>query len=154
MNESYFLTNSLQRLFAVFLHLCVGATNLIINILCVSRVFPISAAASGLIISYVASCSIMVTTCTKALGQLEQLLSSVERVCEYAFDIPQEAQYHSDDVNRPPDNWPDKGGVNFTDVSLRYREGLPLVLKGISIDIKPGEKIGICGRTGAENWIT
>ncbi|GME90645.1 unnamed protein product [Ambrosiozyma monospora] len=30
-----------------------------------------------------------------------------------------------------------------------YREGLPLVLKGISIDIKPGEKIGICGRTGA-----
>ncbi|GMG40269.1 unnamed protein product [Ambrosiozyma monospora] len=149
MNESYFLTNSLQRLFAIFLHLCVAVTNLIISMLCVSRVFPISAAASGLIISYLASFSLMVIGSSRALGQLEQLLSSVERICEYAFDIPQEAQYDSDDFNKTPDTWPSEGGVNFTDVNLRYREGLPLVLNGLSIDIKPGEKIGICGRTGA-----
>ena len=31
----------------------------------------------------------------------------------------------------------------------RYREGLDLVLKGVSLRIKPREKIGICGRTGA-----
>ncbi|GME86756.1 unnamed protein product [Ambrosiozyma monospora] len=126
MNESYFMTNSLQRLFAISLHICIATTNLIISVLCVSRVFPISAAASGLIISYLASFSLMVIGSSKALGQLEQLLSSVERVCEYAFDIPQEAQYDSDDTNRPPDNWPAKGGVNFSDVNLRYREGLPL----------------------------
>lgn len=39
--------------------------------------------------------------------------------------------------------------MSFQDVQLRYRPELPLVLKGISFDIKPGEKVGIIGRTGA-----
>ena len=34
-------------------------------------------------------------------------------------------------------------------MSFKYREDLPLVLKQITLDIKPGEKIGIVGRTGA-----
>ena len=33
--------------------------------------------------------------------------------------------------------------------STRYREGLDLVLKDIDLDIKPHEKIGVVGRTGA-----
>ena len=32
---------------------------------------------------------------------------------------------------------------------LRYRKGLPLVLKGVNVSIKAGEKIGVVGRTGA-----
>jgi len=32
---------------------------------------------------------------------------------------------------------------------MRYREGLPLVLKNITLDIKPQEKIGVVGRTGS-----
>ena len=35
------------------------------------------------------------------------------------------------------------------DYATRYRPGLDLVLKGINLQIKPGEKIGIVGRTGA-----
>ena len=32
---------------------------------------------------------------------------------------------------------------------MKYREGLPLVLKNISFEIRDGEKVGIVGRTGA-----
>lgn len=32
---------------------------------------------------------------------------------------------------------------------MRYREGLPLVLKSVSFKIFSGEKVGIVGRTGA-----
>ena len=32
---------------------------------------------------------------------------------------------------------------------MRYREGLDLVLKSLNLEIKPGEKIGVCGRTGS-----
>jgi len=34
-------------------------------------------------------------------------------------------------------------------LEMRYREDLPLVLKGINLTFKPGEKVGIVGRTGA-----
>ena len=65
----------------------------------------------------------------------------------------------------PPPSWPAGGMIKFTNVKLAYREGLPLVLKGIKLQVNPGEKasctcslpiqlltifqIGIVGRTGA-----
>ena len=48
-----------------------------------------------------------------------------------------------------PDDWPTAGAIELEDVELRYRPELPLVLKGISFKIRPGEKVGIIGRTGA-----
>ena len=41
----------------------------------------------------------------------------------------------------PPASWPEKGAVKAIDLALRYREGLDLVLKGINVDIKAGEKV-------------
>lgn len=41
------------------------------------------------------------------------------------------------------------GQIEFKDLKARYRKDLPEVLKGINCIIKPGEKIGIVGRTGA-----
>ncbi len=38
--------------------------------------------------------------------------------------------------------------VSFQDVHMRYRPGLPLVLKGLTITIQPGTNCGIVGRTG------
>lgn len=51
--------------------------------------------------------------------------------------------------HRPPISWPAHGGVEFKNYSTRYREGLDLVLKNINLSIKPHEKIGVVGRTGA-----
>jgi ATP-binding cassette subfamily C (CFTR/MRP) protein 1 len=48
-----------------------------------------------------------------------------------------------------PDDWPTAGAIEFENVQLRYRPELPLVLKGISFKVRPGEKVGIIGRTGA-----
>lgn len=42
-----------------------------------------------------------------------------------------------------------KGELEFKDVCLRYRENLGLALNNLNFKVKPGEKIGIVGRTGA-----
>jgi ATP-binding cassette, subfamily C (CFTR/MRP), member 1 len=69
-------------------------------------------------------------------------------------ELPDEEQTEDSDkmsvavVNKTKDLWPTKGSVVFDDVKLRYGEELPNVLKGVSFSIKPGMKVGICGRTG------
>lgn len=39
--------------------------------------------------------------------------------------------------------------IEFRDVWVKYRPNLDFVLKGLSFCVKPKEKIGIVGRTGA-----
>ena len=48
-----------------------------------------------------------------------------------------------------PSSWPDHGLVEFDNVCLRYRDGLPLALNGLSFAIEPGKRCGVVGRTGA-----
>ena len=45
--------------------------------------------------------------------------------------------------------WPGSGAIEAKNVKLKYRDGLPLVLKGASFAVKSGERVGIVGRTGA-----
>ncbi|XP_071499551.1 ATP-binding cassette sub-family C member 3-like [Diadema antillarum] len=80
-------------------------------------------------------------------SELETNIVAVERVKEYA-ETPTEAAAIVPD-NRPAPSWPQEGGVKFINYSTRYREGLDLVIKGIDLTIKSGEKVGIVGRTGA-----
>lgn len=47
-----------------------------------------------------------------------------------------------------PNSWPEQGGISYVDVRLRYHRDAPLALNGLSLDIMPGQKLGICGRTG------
>jgi len=45
----------------------------------------------------------------------------------------------------PDQGWPSKGQINFVDVELRYRDDLPLILKGLNLSISGGEKVSLHG---------
>lgn len=59
--------------------------------------------------------------------------------------IEQEAP-HEIPVNKPPSTWPANGSIVFKDVTMSYRSGLPQVLRGISMAVQGGERIGVVGR--------
>ena len=71
-------------------------------------------------------------------AQNEQNFNAVERILYYT-DLPSEGDYTKPDDPAP--SWPEKGEIQFKDVDLAYREGLPLVLKGVSFSVRPGEKV-------------
>ncbi|KAI1312629.1 hypothetical protein EDD11_002901 [Mortierella claussenii] len=73
-------------------------------------------------------------------------LVAVERVHEYSSKH-MEAPTHTG--VKLPTNWPSEGRIAFKNYSTRYREGLDLVIKNVSFEVKPSERIGIVGRTGA-----
>lgn len=82
-----------------------------------------------------------------AWTDLETSLSAVSRVRRFAATAPPEE--NTDTCVTPPENWPTEGSVHFSNLVAAYsEEGLP-VLRGIDLEIKAGEKAGICGRTGS-----
>lgn len=48
-----------------------------------------------------------------------------------------------------PKNWPDQGKIQIQNLSVRYDSSLKPVLKHVNALISPGQKIGICARTGS-----
>ena len=66
---------------------------------------------------------------------------------QYTTDdiVPQEAPHEIPDSKSAPE-WPHDGAIEFRNVQMSYRAGLPNVLKGISISVEGGEKIGVVGR--------
>ncbi|KAI9818496.1 MAG: hypothetical protein M1827_000555 [Pycnora praestabilis] len=107
----------------------------------------IDAGAAGLSLTYAVTFTENVLWLVRLYAYNEQNMNSVERIKEY-LDVDQEAKAHIKET-RPAANWPSQGSVQFISYTTRYREDLDPVLKKISFNILPGEKVGIVGRTGA-----
>ncbi|XP_019356117.1 ATP-binding cassette sub-family C member 10 isoform X1 [Alligator mississippiensis] len=100
----------------------------------------------GLALSYALSVTNLLSGLISSFTQTETMMVSVERTEEYTTDIPMEPQEHL--VQVPPD-WPSQGHVEFQQVVLEYRPGLPHALDGVTFTVYSGEKVGIVGRTGS-----
>lgn len=92
------------------------------------------------------SISVSLSNFSNATTDLENRMNSAERVLAY-FDLPSEAPDHIPD-NEPPTNWPAQGEITIKDLVIEYKKGMP-VLRDLSCHIRPREKVGIVGRTGA-----
>ncbi|XP_064537338.1 multidrug resistance-associated protein 1 isoform X7 [Drosophila montana] len=102
----------------------------------------------GLSVSYALQVTQTLNWLVRMSSDIETNIVSVERIKEYG-ETKQEAAWELDEDKKKPKNWPEDGRVEFKDFQVRYREGLELVLRGVSFNINGGEKVGIVGRTGA-----
>uniref|UniRef100_A0A4W3JI11 ATP-binding cassette, sub-family C (CFTR/MRP), member 10 n=1 Tax=Callorhinchus milii TaxID=7868 RepID=A0A4W3JI11_CALMI len=100
----------------------------------------------GLALSYALSITNVLSGLVSNFTQTEMQMVSVERIEEYSTEIPTEPQHSTLQV---PDTWPAQGLVEFRDVVLRYRPGLPRALNRVNFQIRVGERVGIVGRTGS-----
>ena len=53
------------------------------------------------------------------------------------------------EMGEAEESWPYLGAVEFRDVTMSYRPGLPPVLKDLSCYVEPGSRVGSVGRTGS-----
>ncbi|XP_043683574.1 multidrug resistance-associated protein 1 isoform X8 [Vespula pensylvanica] len=107
----------------------------------------ISAGIVGLSVSYALQITQTLNWLVRMTSDVETNIVAVERIKEYG-ETPQEAPWVNPE-NVPPKEWPAEGHVEFKDYKVRYREGLDLILHGLTFSVKGGEKVGIVGRTGA-----
>ncbi|KAI9441690.1 ATP-binding cassette transporter [Lactarius indigo] len=102
----------------------------------------IDAALAGFILAFAST----VTNDVRRFVSLEQSMVALERVKEYS-DLEIEPPEFVEP--RPPKSWPSNGEIECENLVIRYAPALPDVLHNLNFSVKPGEKVGILGRTGS-----
>ncbi|XP_053685764.1 probable multidrug resistance-associated protein lethal(2)03659 [Sabethes cyaneus] len=103
----------------------------------------------GLAITQVFNLIFMCQWGMRQTAELENQMTSVERVVEYAEVEPEPPLETVDPLKKPLQDWPADGRIKFEYFSLRYAHNSDPVLKDLNLAIEAKEKIGIVGRTGA-----
>ena len=111
----------------------------------------------GLLISYSIKLINYMYDTFKRFGFLTELLISFERCNSYTKIIQEKndskeninVELYTNKTNKKVKSFISKGKINFINYSVKYRPETPLILKNITLEIKPGEKIGVVGRTGS-----
>lgn len=146
MNGAYYLTFANQRWLSIRLDVVGNLLVFTVAILVVAQRFSVDPSIGGLVLSYILSIVALIQFSVRQLAEVENAMNAVERLYYYGKEIEEEAPLHTVEVRK---SWPEKGEIIFDQVEMRYRENLPLVLQGLTMHVRGGERIGIVGRTGA-----
>lgn len=149
MDSAYLLTLSNQRWVTCRLDLVAISAVTTAGLMVVLLRHGVDPSVSGLVLSYCLAITQMMQLAVRQLSEVENAMVSTERLYEYGSDIPQEPSQQMEGVSAVPESWPNRGEITMVNVQLRYRPGLPLVLNGLDMSIRGGERIGLVGRTGA-----
>ncbi|XP_078581258.1 ATP-binding cassette sub-family C member 5-like [Branchiostoma floridae x Branchiostoma japonicum] len=128
--------------------LLVISVNMTTALLVVLFQGTIPASQAGLALTYALQIAGLVQHLVRITAETESTFTSVERLRHYIKGLEWEAPETIKDAD-PSGTWPEEGSIQLLNLSMRYRENLPLVLKSVTCYIRSCEKIGIVGRTGS-----
>uniref|UniRef100_UPI00398E8089 ATP-binding cassette sub-family C member 8 isoform X5 n=1 Tax=Pristiophorus japonicus TaxID=55135 RepID=UPI00398E8089 len=113
-----------------------------------SLYYGLSSGLVGLGLIYALMISNYLNWMVRNLADMEVQLGAVQRI-NSLLKIETENYDGLLSSSQIPPNWPDEGEIKIQNLSVRYDSTLKPVLKNVNAHIRPGQKVGICGRTGS-----
>ena len=101
----------------------------------------------ALLLNYSTSLENTLSSFLLDISSFQNTMISMERCLKYS-DIIKEAASRTQ-KDKELSQWPYEGGIVFHKFSARYRPNTKIKLHKLSLTIKPGEKVGIVGRSGS-----
>ncbi|KAL2913384.1 hypothetical protein HK105_207129 [Polyrhizophydium stewartii] len=151
-NRCYYLSLIVQRWIQLRLEAFNAIPVFMASIFAVLAKTSVGPGVVGLVVTYAIQVTAMFTWMIRQTTEIEINMNAAERLIHYIEELTPEAP----DVLPPgapgaslDASWPHAGMIEVRDAVLRYRADLPPVLHGVSFVVRPGEKVGIVGRTGA-----
>ncbi|XP_020569948.1 ATP-binding cassette sub-family C member 9 isoform X1 [Oryzias latipes] len=102
----------------------------------------------GLGLTYALTVSNYLNWVVRNLADLEVQMAAVTKVNSF-LGTESENYEGSMEASQVPQDWPQDGEIKIQGLCVRYDPLLKPVLKHVNAYIKPGQKVGICGRTGS-----
>ena len=145
----FYLLLMVQQWLTLVLDLITTALALLVVGLAVRLRASVSVGLTGVSLVQLISFTETVKILIQFWTSLETSIGAVARIKQFGEE--------TGDENLPgegavlPVAWPDAGRIDIRGLSASYGENAEIkALDGITLSIKPGEKVGICGRTGRQ----
>ncbi|KAM0225506.1 hypothetical protein ACHAQD_001442 [Fusarium lateritium] len=146
----FYLLMIVQRWLVLVLDLTTAALALLLVGLAVRLREEVDVGLTGVSLVQLISLSETVNMLIQFWTSIETSIGAVARIKQFAEETGEESL--PGETQEPPTQWPDKGAIQISDLSASYGDGKGDVIKAldaVSLEIKAGEKVGICGRTGS-----
>uniref|UniRef100_A0A8C1JAG9 ATP-binding cassette, sub-family C (CFTR/MRP), member 8 n=1 Tax=Cyprinus carpio TaxID=7962 RepID=A0A8C1JAG9_CYPCA len=102
----------------------------------------------GLGLTYALMVSNYLNWMVRNLADMEVQLGAVKKIKALLRTVPENYEGLLS-ASQVPEGWPQQGKIQIQNLSVRYDSTLKAVLKHVNAHISPGQKVGICGRTGS-----
>ncbi|OAP58615.1 hypothetical protein AYL99_07705 [Fonsecaea erecta] len=143
----FYLMYCIQQWLGVVLDLLVTALVTILMVIIVAKRQSIEPGLVGLGLLSTVNLSSNLTNLVRTWTQLETSIGAISRLRNFVTEV--ESEHQAWEVESVPNQWPEHGQVSFTGFGASYSPDSMLVLRDIDLDVRRGEKLGICGRSGS-----
>ncbi|KAK6823394.1 hypothetical protein RU639_006092 [Aspergillus parasiticus] len=149
--KPFYLLLSIQRWLSLVLNLIVAALTILIVGVALALRKHVDPGLLGVALVMMVDLGQVLSELIQNWTLLETSLGAIARIKDFAENTPSEEKYLTVQVQEPPPEWPRHGEIMFADTSIAYdcSEGAKPVLNGISLHVRAGEKVGLCGKSGS-----
>ncbi|KAK6064862.1 hypothetical protein SCUP234_12830 [Seiridium cupressi] len=142
----YYMMLTIQQWLTLVLDMLIAGLAVLVVGLAVAFKTSTTGGQIGIALNIILTISTTLTRFLQSWAQLETSLGAIFRIKTLQETLlPEDKQC---EILEPSPEWPDKGAIEFKEVVAAYNPQM-IVLKGISMNILPGQKVGVCGRTGS-----
>ncbi|KAK4083017.1 uncharacterized protein Triagg1_1907 [Trichoderma aggressivum f. europaeum] len=142
-----YLLNCIQRWLTLVLDLVVAVLTVLLVVFAVVLRGKLNPSLLGVALVNMMNLGLNLKGIILAWSQLETSLGAVTRIKTFEETTPSELL--PEENYTPPEEWPAQGSLEFVSLSVQYDSTSHHVLQNISIAIRPGEKLGLVGRSGS-----
>ncbi|KAF0639068.1 hypothetical protein FPSE5266_00902 [Fusarium pseudograminearum] len=142
-----YLLNCIQRWLTLVLDMVVAFLTIILVIFAVTLREKINPSLLGIALVNMMRLGTNMKGIVLNWSILETSLGAIARIRMFCSSAPNEEK--PGENKNPEEAWPRYGGLEVKNVDVQYDHTTEPVLRGLSFSLKPGEKLGICGRSGS-----
>ncbi|PVH78403.1 putative ATP-binding cassette transporter [Cadophora sp. DSE1049] len=145
--KPYYLLFCIQRWLSLVMDLMVSVLAILLMVLVVRLRHTIGAGYVGLALLNVMGFGQSLSWIVRQWTDLETSIGAISRLKTFSEKTP--CENLDAESQTVPDDWPSRGEIQIRNLTAAYTASGTPILKDVNLHIAPGEKIGICGRSGS-----
>ncbi|KAJ5727035.1 ABC transporter integral membrane type 1 [Penicillium malachiteum] len=145
--KPFYLLFAIQRWLEMVIALCVAGFAVVLIGIAVATRGKLSAGFIGVALVNVVTLTENLQGLIMQWTTLETSIGAVSRVRHFQRTV--ETEHTEWESMSPSPEWPQRGAIIFNDVVASYKDSAKPAIDHVSLAIRPGSKVGICGRTGS-----